>query len=589
MKLAVASVILAQTAQATQGKDVTSRAPLIERLRRLDEFSSSDQPKKMDLKDLRIKREIFTHDNGLSTSFRRDSIFTGILKNLERLQRNVECNPSLKDDADVGVLSCGVGRYCAESADSMMGGFCLTDDKFGGSRRGLQGNTIISELQYACDYGYLINYDCTCNLDADAYSGSTTCTSPSVCSASISACNVNTTGCRSDSYTVIVQGMGSWDAEVCVEYTAPYNQKICYSLMMVDYGQNVSPDCTINFEGNACSSCQAYAKFDSTGQNNETYPAEICYVFDCTNTASGMTGNTCELPVSTMTLYLDTFGCPACDLCGSNGTMMSPATSVQVLNNTYQCGYIHEVSAMGFFTEASCLYFSSVVQGPCQCENRAEIPEEPVDIYFNETDFPTEEFTMEPSNDTAVPLPTEVCEVCPNGAIVNPDGLLSVPGQTSQISCNELARAGSDGSIPVDVCPAVQDLAAVPCCGKEEATLEPEAGDFLGEPCNPCGPDREMTKVDGIVSIPMQGMFSCQELSIMGRVAEEDEDWCVLIRPFVQTPCGCQSTVPTSSPTAGSPMVEIDVANLVDSASSSLSGWILVAAGVSSVLLSFLL
>ena len=78
---------------------------------------------------------------------------------------------------------------------------------------------------------------------------------------------------------------------------------------------------------------------------------------------------------------------------------------------------------------------------------------------------------------------------------------------------------------------------------------------------NPYDPDKEMTSLNGIVSIPKQGMLTCNQLAVMGRVAEEREDWCVLIRPFVQTPCGCQSTVPTAAPTKSSqPPVSEDTA-----------------------------
>ena len=43
----------------------------------------------------------------------------------------VECDPSLHqpaqgyDDADVGILDCGVGAYCMESTDSVLGGYCV--------------------------------------------------------------------------------------------------------------------------------------------------------------------------------------------------------------------------------------------------------------------------------------------------------------------------------------------------------------------------------------------------------------------------------------------------------------------------------
>jgi hypothetical protein len=596
MNLAAASAVLAQTSQsanAASGGAAASQVsytPLINKLRRLQDYSSASQYSDFDEQNIQFFGETLISGRDATMLSRRNSMFAGILHNLQVLQENMECDPSLEGDADIGILSCGAGRYCAESAESPTGGICLTNEangEFGDRRRGLQRDeTIIDELQYACDYAYLIEYECTCNLDAATYSGTAVCTTPSVCTTYPSACNVNTTDCRSDTYSVNVKSVGSWDTELCIEFTAPYQQKTCYSLTMVDFGQDVASECSINFQGEACSSCQAYAMFDPNEQGgNITYPSQICYLFDCTNTASGLSGNTCTFPVSSMSLYLDTYGCPPCNLCGVNGTMMSPETSVRVLNNTYQCGYIQDVSSMGFFTEASCQYFSSAVETACQCDSGMET-EAPTDISSNSTAIPTENTTLAPTDANATQIPLQICEPCPGAELVNPDGLVSVPGQTGQISCKELASAGAAGSIPSAVCPTVRNLAAIPCCGEEEDTSEPE-DDFLGEVCNPCGPNKEMTKMDGVVSVPSEGMFSCQELAIMGRVAEEDEDWCVLIQPFVQTPCGCRSTVPTAAPTMEPPIAGFVPANLEDSASRTLSGC-LFATVLSGLLLSLL-
>lgn len=583
MKLAIASAVLAQTLPSAANANDDSATPLLDQLRRLNRLSLTsptvDDLLAAERKNVSSVGEILIDAVRAPVSKRRGGrMFTGILKNLETLQRNIECDPSsLKEDGDVGILSCGVGRYCAESSgeESAMGGLCMDIPEFGDNRRALQdGDSIITSLQYACDYSYLIGYNCTCDLDDETYSGSAVCMSPSVCTTYPSACGVNSTDCRSDVYTINVDSVGSWETELCVEFTVPYNQKTCYSLNVTDYGKDVSPDCAITFEGDSCASCQAKA----TTSGNETYPSEVCYEFDCSNTGSGLIGNTCEFPVSTMTLYLDTYGCPPCNLCGKNGTMMSPETSVRVLNNTYQCGYIQDVSLMGFFTDASCQYFSSVVGSPCQCDDGLLVTS-------NATDVPTVIATYPPTNETAV----DVCELCPGGGgIVTPNNLLAVPGESGEISCSELAMASSDGSIPLELCPSVQDLAAVPCCGKEESTPVPEEEkDFLGEVCNPCGPDKEMTKMDGVVSVPMQGLFYCQELAIMGRVAEENEDWCVLIQPFVQTPCACRSTVPTTAPSIRPPTIGFDAAGLQDSANSMmpLSTWMW-ATGISALVLS---
>ncbi|KAL3907591.1 MAG: hypothetical protein SGILL_008811, partial [Bacillariaceae sp.] len=122
---------------------------------------------------------------------------------------------------DVGILSCGPGRYCAESTDSSMGGICtlMKRDESGSgneeqSNRFLQDETIIDDLQYACDYAYLIGYDCLCDLDPSTYSGTASCSAPIECSTYPSACNVNSTDCRSDSYSVNILSPGMWETEL---------------------------------------------------------------------------------------------------------------------------------------------------------------------------------------------------------------------------------------------------------------------------------------------------------------------------------------------------------------------------------------
>ena len=62
---------------------------------------------------------------------------TGLLRNVESGGTSTdterrECDPTLttpnkidNDEVDVGILSCGLGRYCRPSSDSTLGGFCV--------------------------------------------------------------------------------------------------------------------------------------------------------------------------------------------------------------------------------------------------------------------------------------------------------------------------------------------------------------------------------------------------------------------------------------------------------------------------------
>jgi hypothetical protein len=186
--------------------------------------------------------------------------------------------------------------------------------------------------------------------------------------------------------------------------------------------------------------------------------------------------------------------------------MTSPDAIVSILDNTYQCSYVQNVSSLGFFTEESCQYFTNVVREPCGCSSN------------DDTDAPT--------------IPGDIPDtVDPPINTVEPSKELA-----------DSTESPADNIVLTD-----PPLASNP---------KPDIEEEFGDACNPCGRDREMTQLSGMVNVPSQGLFSCQELAIMGRVATEDEDWCLLIKPFVQTPCGCQAMGPTSAPTEAPEPIE---------------------------------
>jgi hypothetical protein len=79
------------------------------------------------------------------------------------------------------------------------------------------------------------------------------------------------------------------------------------------------------------------------------------------------TGNTCDFPAHSISLFLDTYGCPSCNLCGVGNELTLPLNTIELFNTTYECSYVEEVSLQGFFTEDSCSYFSELAQIPCGC------------------------------------------------------------------------------------------------------------------------------------------------------------------------------------------------------------------------------
>lgn len=513
----------------------------------------------------------------------RSGLAAHVLRNLKELQDEVvvECDPTLAgtvgwgrgekagpgdsheedrraDALDVGVLGCGVGRYCAESSDSHLGGLCadvrsdivspdaprhhdgeeaVTRFQREDQRRDLQDGTLIEELQFVCEYGSEVGTTCECDFADYTYFGnytaSVTCFSPPLCTTVRSLCGANSTTCYEYAYSIDVLGQGSYDTELCTSYSVPYNQTVCYSTSKRDYGTTME-ECAIGFNGVQCDSCSPIPYVNTTGSDTTTY--NFCYDFDCSNTDGGSTGNHCGSPVATIKAYSQTYGCVSCSLCdpedsGNGAEVTLPDEIITLFGNNYTCQDVSDVALDISFSPEQCAYVSDLVYEPCGCAGAAA------------------------TDPTASPPPTKAplpCDPCPGGGgLLNPNSTFiiplpdGVPGSDDLISCEEVATA----KISADLCPAVQEAASGPCCTAD-------GGDGPTEACNPCGEDREMTILDGMVSFPTLGLFECQDLLDLAEAGNLTEGLCLVARTFVETPCGCRATAPTVTPSespAGSP------------------------------------
>ena len=493
-----------------------------------------------------------------------------ILSKLRDLQDVVECDPNVEiheerrlknhhghntdtfdGDMEFGILSsvCGVGRTCDE-------GVCANVEDWTLGVRTLQANIDIvntgppdsvptqstdeddsltlgmAALQYACDVGGLVGYDCDCNFESDFYLGNITCTTPVKCKDQTSVCDVEISDCSQTTLNFVLKGEpGFVDGEYCKQYLEPFEQTVCYQTSTVDYGKSVLPDCKILLDGEECSSCDAYK-----------VGAEDCFNFDCSNTALAgdgrgpQVGNTCGIPVNNMGLFLETYGCPLCDLCGDTMGMTTPTSMVELLNATFECDYVQLVAQRGYFNTESCMYISSISKEPCGCSATANEIEDVAG-----TESPT---SISIANGA-------FCNVCPDG-VSSPNNMLSMPG-SKEILCSEIETAGFDGSIVgEELCQAVQDRAAGPCCGAQTVE-ENDTTDVPVEPsCSLCGPGKYHTKdINALVSVPTQGIYTCGELIELGENGTLDADGiCLLVQLSANTPCGCVIDGPTMSPSA---------------------------------------
>lgn len=412
--------------------------------------------------------------------------------------------------------------------------------------------TIVDTMQYACEFGGFVGYDCVCDFDNSTYTGNATCTTPLECTTHTSLCDVDTTHCRQTSYSLTLLGTpGVWDAELCLTFLKPFEQTVCYETSTADFAETFLPVCNVSMDGQQCSSCDIYA-FDDKN----------CYNFDCSNTAlaaSGrgyMTENTCDLTTHSTSFYIETYGCPPCYLCGEDNTMMSPVNSMEFDGNSYQCAYVQDVALQGLFYNSTCDYLSKIAQESCGCAG-GEMATSVPSLSGNETDSLDSVATETPTD--LIIQNKAICNICPSG-VSNTDGVIVMPG-SKELSCSEIETAGMDGSIvDSELCQALQDRAAEPCCG---AQLDGEVDVEIETPteafCTLCGPDKIHTEVSTLVSVPIHGIFSCEELIELGKNGTLDSSGiCLLVQLSAKTPCGCVADSPTTSPTMSPTIGEVE-------------------------------
>lgn len=175
-----------------------------------------------------------------------DEAKNGALRNKKVAPQDMmmkECDPK-SDNVDVGILSCGPGRYCQSDADSSLGGVCAA------MARGMASSG-------PCSSSYPYKCDCS-NVNNKTYSGNAVCEDiPYICYPGCSdyCLGMNVTITLQKGTPVYYQG--------CYNFTWPYRAVFCYTYNPSAY------DCTYTINGVNCTSCTA-TSFDCTNVPNGT-------------------------------------------------------------------------------------------------------------------------------------------------------------------------------------------------------------------------------------------------------------------------------------------------------------------------------
>jgi hypothetical protein len=335
-----------------------------------------------------------------------------------------ECDPysATMNNADVGILSCGQGRYCLESSmvssaknlaefsfqgvcismpdestvellDSMM----LSPNEQGSRMLQSNGTSVIDDMYDIC-YGNMSDayVDCDCEgVDVATYTGSLSCQySEQICGDLSNVCGGNVTFCYQITYDLSVSAPYTFQTQMQYDFTSPTVFQYQYG---VQYTGSPDPDsCTVSFDGTQCTSCE----FTQILYDGDNAPTD-CVMFDCGNTAMELSATVCDYSIVEMIIadYLlyKSLPCPdGCNLCGEGGYMTNLENNVTITNGqVYNCRLLGTAALAGYFATVEpdlCTLLPSVVADPCGCTGGDTIP--PIGDNVTEaptmTDFPSE-------------------------------------------------------------------------------------------------------------------------------------------------------------------------------------------------------
>ena len=309
-----------------------------------------------------------------------------ILKN----ENQKQCDPK-SDDLDVGILSCGGGRYCVESLGSTLGGQCMlepiriTRSPFGGklynkkqpTKKACDPNADQDSAAdvglLACGMGHfckasemsLLGGFCTSEVATEIDIniarraedvGKPTMTPNDLCTYTpVRYCDCNTFDYDAGdgtisclgyydecySYTIDVAFVDNEIASItqCFSFTSPYEREFCYYYKNDVNGVKVA--CELSVNNQVCDLC-------NTGPND-------CGTFDCTNTnvADAVAGDSCAnefpLPIledlGKLSCLRDTIIYEACYLSNSVSDKSCDCSEVDTgtLTGTFTCEYSEPV------------------------------------------------------------------------------------------------------------------------------------------------------------------------------------------------------------------------------------------------------
>jgi hypothetical protein len=449
------------------------------------------------------------------------------------------------DTADIGILSCGVGRYCRESKDSSLGGWCVPLETSRRQRRKtlemnnkktpLGGNkvaveresnvvpggsspTLFETITSACE---TTDY-CDCSgFDNEGLAGTVVCTNNgNYCSTTANHCEEDVELCYTITSTLDVISLDEYTYTECIQYTKPYHQKVCTT-----YDTAVPTSCSVEFNNERCQSCETQLRFhvDTYERNSIEYTYSYnqrCFEFDCTNVAGGKSGNNCDRDIAPIG-YNAVFGedCEKCLICGLGYRMTAGDALFDFpVIGEYRCDGVDLASILGFFDREFCPMMQEAAFGPCGCEP-IFYDTQTIDGRLVASIFPSDTPSSVPSGKPSI-FPSDSPSAVPSWvpSAIPSDTPFAVPSGVPSIFPSDFPSkvpSWVPSAIPSDIPPE-----SLP---PYLATLAPDM-DYVGVPCYICGDkDAEFLYPDAWLILP-EGVSKCRDFAnkALGNVFSED-------------------------------------------------------------------
>eukprot|EP00934_Nitzschia_sp_Nitz4_P001257 Nitzschia sp. Nitz4//scaffold206_size41850//23066//25585//NITZ4_007424-RA/size41850-processed-gene-0.45-mRNA-1//1//CDS//3329541571//1257//frame0 len=548
MRLAIAAAFLAQTlpvASLNSGTDTVFNLDKINLLKKLQ--SSRLSLLHQEKKPKKWSNHSFHPPTSRKVLHNKKKTLSNVASRLlhplhESVSTKLECNP------DVGVLACGIGKYCRKDDTSSLGGVCTpTATRSQDLIQMGDPYTIQSSTSYYWRYCASPSASDDCDCGGFYYSRPTQLGSLT-CEVEPTTCMYNCPDlCSSEGVYYVLFTDSSWLSRRCWYYTQPYEQKFCVSI--TSYGS-----CKLYLDGQQCSKCDMMSsscgEFDCTnvgmGKGDfcdddlipPVYYASTCSSATPVPTNSGThSGTNYDFYTSSPTSVDNETPYDPCFLCDGRGVDY-PYSQFYLGSDSYGCYVVDWMAQSGnYFDSMSCDYLADLVKSYCCASDHTSNPTSDTTHVDTTYDYYVNTFPPTTKYDP--------CFLCDGRGVDYPDSQFYWP-YYGNYECSLVDSWAQSGNyMDEDFCDWLSLAAKSSCCVSDSTTSDPTSDP--GTPYDPCYLcyGREVDYPDAQLYLPSYGFANCAELDTVAKSGYQfNEETCTVLSTwFQESPCCAHASV----------------------------------------------